>query len=135
MKIEIRKWNRGTSAKPESVKGIVIISENSVESELIDVLGNKVGKDGLIVNVIGEVRLEDGYGQHYIRLEPKITKCTVCGSPTDIACSDCRIDFQTTIYVCNTSKCQDEHELKCSSCLRRQLENVQSKLGTLGLLS
>lgn len=39
--------------------------------------------------------------------------CHVCGEQTLWACSDCRINFATTIYVCQKPACRDEHELKC----------------------
>lgn len=39
--------------------------------------------------------------------------CSVCGDATDLCCSDCRINFQTTIYVCRKPACRDEHGIKC----------------------
>lgn len=55
--------------------------------------------------------------------------CHVCENQTLYACSDCRIDFGVTIYVC--PKCQGQHEQKCSARLReqmgyRQAETVES---------
>ena len=40
-------------------------------------------------------------------------RCHVCGDPTQMACSDCRIDLQTTVFVCSKKSCRDEHETKC----------------------
>ncbi len=51
-------------------------------------------------------------------------KCSVCGKPTDMACSDCRIDLQTTVFVCAETPCLDEHEKTCPSCLRAELAKV-----------
>lgn len=42
-------------------------------------------------------------------------KCHVCGEQTLFACSDCRINFQATVYVCAKDSCQDAHEQKCFS--------------------
>jgi predicted RNA-binding Zn-ribbon protein involved in translation (DUF1610 family) len=40
--------------------------------------------------------------------------CVICGKVTYWACSDCRIDTQTTVYVCNKTECRDEHEKVCT---------------------
>lgn len=54
------------------LRALILIPESSEESLLIDsVVGANVGEDGLIANVEGQVRLADGYGEHYIRLERK----------------------------------------------------------------
>jgi hypothetical protein len=37
--------------------------------------------------------------------------CSVCNSPTPLACSDCRIDTEKSIFVCSKSECRDKHEL------------------------
>lgn len=39
--------------------------------------------------------------------------CHICGQQTLMACSDCRIDFGISIYVCNKPECQKKHESKC----------------------
>jgi len=39
--------------------------------------------------------------------------CSVCGEICDLACSDCRIDFQKTIYVCRKKTCRDAHDKVC----------------------
>jgi hypothetical protein len=53
--------------------------------------------------------------------------CSVCSTATEYACSDCRIDFRTTIYVCARPQCRDEHESKCSAKLRQQLESERKE--------
>jgi len=66
MKVEIRK----TGGKPSHQ---LILRPTKKESKLIDeALGSKVGEDGLISVVAGQVRLSDGYGEHYILLEKNI---------------------------------------------------------------
>jgi hypothetical protein len=54
----------------ESGPTLILIPETPEESRLIDsVLGSTVTTgDGLIARVRGEVRLSDGYGEHYISL-------------------------------------------------------------------
>jgi hypothetical protein len=42
-----------------------------------------------------------------------------------MACSDCRIDFQTTIYVCPS--CRDRHEEKCSASVRARAEKAEAE--------
>ena len=39
--------------------------------------------------------------------------CHVCGKQTLYACSDCQINFNATVYVCQSSKCRDAHEMRC----------------------
>lgn len=58
------------------------------------------------------LRLADLYAVADERDALKI--CHVCKRPTDTACSDCRIDFGTSIYVCST-ECLEVHERKCSA--------------------
>lgn len=48
--------------------------------------------------------------------------CSVCAEPTETACSDCRIDFGVTIYVC--AKDRAEHEKKCSARLRVRIDHA-----------
>ena len=68
MRVEKRTLANG---QEEKAKFLILVSENKEESELIDeVMGNKVGKDGFIAVCVGEVRLSDGYAEHYISLEP-----------------------------------------------------------------
>ena len=52
------------------IRGLVLESESEGESLLLDELfGAKVGEDGLIANGQCEVRLSDGYGEHYVYLK------------------------------------------------------------------
>lgn len=51
------------------VRGCVIVAETQEESRVLDLLGSRVSQDGLIVTGKYEVRLSDGYGQHYVYLE------------------------------------------------------------------
>jgi hypothetical protein len=39
--------------------------------------------------------------------------CHVCGESTQIACSDCQINFSATVYVCSKASCRDAHDIKC----------------------
>ena len=56
-------------------------------------------------------------------------KCTICGKPTELACSDCQIDLRTTVYVCSTYECRKEHEQKCShELLARKADNSRVAL-------
>lgn len=48
--------------------------------------------------------------------------CHVCEQQTLYACSDCRIDFGVSIYVCAKSSCRAKHEAMCSSVLRASLK-------------
>jgi hypothetical protein len=70
MRIEIRRTQVHGTLVP---RGLVLVAECNAESELIDeVFGNKVlDGDGLIadLSVETEVRLSDGYGDHYIYLK------------------------------------------------------------------
>jgi hypothetical protein len=52
-------------------------------------------------------------------------KCHVCGQQTLYACSDCRIDFGVTVYVCNKKECRDAHEQKCPAALLRTIAQLQ----------
>lgn len=47
----------------------------------------------------------------------KIAPCAVCGTPTEWACSDCKMDTGKAVHVCGmNTKCMDEHEAtQCSS--------------------
>jgi hypothetical protein len=59
-------------------------------------------------------------------------KCSVCGTPTGLACSDCRIDLQTTVYVCQSADCRDEHEKKCPHALEAELAALTEKMAACG---
>src|SRR5271157_1585780 len=54
------------------------------------------------------------FGIKGIKVEPTKGNCVVCDNITEWACSDCRIDTQTTVWVCNRTKCRDEHEKVCT---------------------
>jgi hypothetical protein len=63
MKVEIRK----TGATPAYQ---LILLPTEEESKMIDLaFGSKVKDDDSIAVVTGQVRLSDGYGEHYILLE------------------------------------------------------------------
>ena len=51
--------------------------------------------------------------------------CSVCKSVTDEACSDCRIDLSTTVYVCHARQCRNEHEKKCPGMLQQERAAIQ----------
>lgn len=48
-------------------------------------------------------------------------RCHICKIQTLQACSDCRIDLNVTVYVCEKKECRDFHESKCSYWLREAL--------------
>lgn len=54
-------------------------------------------------------------------------RCHGCGNQTLYACSDCRIDFGVTVYVCNAAKCRNAHEEKCSARLRAELDALRGE--------
>ena len=45
-------------------------------------------------------------------------KCYVCERQTLTICADCRIDFATSIYVCESKLCRDKHDKQCPKTLR-----------------
>ena len=55
-------------------------------------------------------------------------KCHVCGTQTNLACSDCAIDLGVTVYVCSKTECRDQHERKCGHALRAELEQARQDL-------
>lgn len=64
MKIETRRFRRGLLGEK---KILLLIAETKEESQLIEeCLGTEIP-----TAVVGEVRLSDGYGEHYIGLEKK----------------------------------------------------------------
>lgn len=56
------------------------------------------------------------------------TKCSVCDSPTEIACADCRIDLRTTVYVCPARSCRNQHEKRCPACLVLTLSAIEQAI-------
>jgi len=68
MRLEVR-YVKGVRGRLEP-RGLVLIAETEKESEIIDeVLGDKVGEEGLICSGEFEVRLSDGYAEHYIYIK------------------------------------------------------------------
>ncbi len=59
-----------------------------------------VGNDALIDEVI-------------FTAQQAAQKCHVCLESTGMGCSDCRMNFGATVYVCGGRECRDSHELKC----------------------
>lgn len=48
---------------------LLLIAENDEESKMIDkIMGDLVDENGRISGCYGEVKLSDGYGEHYISL-------------------------------------------------------------------
>lgn len=74
MRLEVRKF-RGQAPT------IIGISESAEESKLLDLLNPKAPGEMILDDVFAkgtfEVRLSDGYGEHYIRLKPD-------GAPDDV---------------------------------------------------
>ena len=70
MKCEMRyKKNKRGELVP---RGLVLICETSEESDIIDeCCGNQVGEDGLIFAGSYEIRLSDGFREHYVYLKAK----------------------------------------------------------------
>lgn len=59
--------------------------------------------------------------------KPKTEKCChICDAPTDLACSDCRINLRATVYVCGRGECRDEHERRYCAGPQRQIKRGQS---------
>lgn len=64
MRVEVKEFKKS--------KFLVVVVEYGDESDKLDeVFGNEVGEDGKIAEVVGEVRVADGYMEHYLRLERK----------------------------------------------------------------
>lgn len=60
MKVELREF-KNEDRSPKIM--VVLACEDEAESKIVDRIGN-IGQ-----NVRGEIRLSDGYGEHYILLE------------------------------------------------------------------
>ncbi len=52
---------------------VLLTCEHETESEILDTLGNKPDEDGLIATGTYEIRLADGYAEHYIMLKGEDT--------------------------------------------------------------
>lgn len=59
--------------------------------------------------------------------KPKNSVCHVCKTPTEFACSDCRINFSATVYVCGTRACRMEHDRKCAGDGHRETQKSTSQ--------
>lgn len=57
-------------------------------------------------------------------------RCTVCGQETELACSDCQIVLNTTVYVCKELRCRNAHDRKCPHKLKLLLEERQRQSET-----
>lgn len=57
------------------------------------------------------------------------SKCHVCQQPTDMACSDCKIDLGATVYVCGKSACTMVHDCRCPHELIGQIEKLNEQIG------
>ena len=69
MKIEARTGKDHLTGKIFP-RGVVIIAENEGESKLLDeVFGKTVRECGVICNITGQLKLSDGYGEHYLWIE------------------------------------------------------------------
>lgn len=61
---------RGETRKFGDRTSVVILLESESESKMIDQLGSEVKDgDGFIASGIYEIRLADGYGEHYVVLK------------------------------------------------------------------
>ena len=66
--------------------------------------------------------LEDNESLRATLAEREATGCSVCKAATDMACADCRINLQTTVYVCPRSECRDRHESNCTQRLKEKAD-------------
>lgn len=70
------------------------------------------------------------YKREIERLERELAEstsrkvCHVCGDSTELCCSDCKIDFGASVYVCHKPECRDKHEEKCSARVRDRLAKL-----------
>ena len=63
MRLEIRQFK---DVPPK----LLFICETEGESQMLDTIASRVKDgDGFIAKVKGEIRLSDGYGEHYLRVE------------------------------------------------------------------
>lgn len=61
MRLEKRTFDKGKTYE------IIAITESEKESQMIDLLGNDF-TDRTFIPIKGEIRLSDGFGEHYILL-------------------------------------------------------------------
>lgn len=70
MKVVPRKRLKHANSERRIFTYDLVLTADELESDLIDLLGDKViDDDGLIVRGTFEVRLSDGYAQHYVLLK------------------------------------------------------------------
>lgn len=67
MKIEPR-YTVDPDTRQSYLRGVVLVCENADESALLDEVAGStvVTPEGFIADVTGEVRLSDGYAEHYV---------------------------------------------------------------------
>lgn len=99
-----------------------VVRERDEAEYALSSIADPLGKD--LSNVCGYNCLVDEVG----KLAEHI--CTVCKGDNDerLACSDCRIDLQTTVYVCESTTCRDEHEQVCPAKLMERIQDLRYKL-------
>lgn len=73
MRIETRKRSTEDDGFTLTHHDLILIPESEDESRLIDLLGQPESF------VQGQIRLADGYGDHYILLQPRLTVHTPSG--------------------------------------------------------
>ena len=75
MRVVTRKrLRRATDSERVFTYDLCLLSDGEDESGLLDLLGKEVPPDldGLIVTGTFELRLSDGYGQHYVLLKGEL---------------------------------------------------------------
>jgi hypothetical protein len=50
--------------------------------------------------------------------------CHICKEPTEQTCTDCKINLDATVYICQKVACMDEHEKYYCSGPNRQIRSV-----------
>ena len=83
----------------------------------------------VLLKIIDELRAADA---PYVKCKcsEKQHYCHICEDKTDLACSDCRITFGASVYVCSKPFCRNEHERGycCKPSQRRQVEASSPKV-------
>lgn len=70
--------------------------------------------------------LADSLRAERARMQEKV--CSICSDATDMACADCRIDLNTTVYVCFKSECRDRHEQNCPKRLKESADQEMERV-------
>lgn len=65
MKLESRRRTKPDGSQHHD---LICIAENETESKIVDLLGQPG------TSFIGEIRLSDGYGEHYLLVQPNSVK-------------------------------------------------------------